>query len=265
MFRKHASAIVASVSLCLSVCAIAHAEERVTLADGTVMQGELVEKVPGDHITLKLATGEIRTIRWSALAPQMQTPPPQVTIQQPQQPQGPLTHVTIDGDAPGISLMRVMGFGFVQYGSSTGSFASYQTVCVAPCQADIDGTAMYQIAGDGITPSATFSVPQGPTHLHVHGGSLGARLGGVWLVVGGITLAVTGGIFAGTFAAISTPGQDNTGWIVGGLITAGVGVIMTAFGIPLFTGSATSVVNDQNVPVAKRAPSIRATANGFVF
>ena len=242
------------------------------LADGTVMQGELVEKVPNDHITIKLATGEVRTIRWSALAPQAPSPPPVQPAQMQTQvvaPQGPMTRVAIDADAPGVALMRVMGFGYVQYGSATGSFASYQTVCVAPCQADVDANATYQIAGDGVTPSSTFSMPAppngGPLHLRVHGGSLGARVGGVWLLIGGITLAVTGGMFAGTFAALSSNDTDTTGWIVGGLVTAGIGAVMTVIGIPLVSGSGTSVVTDQNVPLAKHRSPIRMTPSGFVF
>jgi hypothetical protein len=261
----HAGVFVAS----MLAPSIVFAQERVTLADGTVMQGELVEKVPGDHITLKLATGEIRTITWSALAPQMQAPPPVVMQQQAQVPTGPTTHVAIDADAPGVSLMRVMGFGFVQYGSATGSFASYQTVCVAPCQADVDANATYQISGDGVTPSSPFTLPTAngaPVRLHVHGGSLGARIGGLWLVISGITFAVTGGVLAGTFAALSSSSDDTTGWIVAGLVTAGVGVVMTVLGIPLVSGSGTTVVTDQNVTVAHRnAPKIRFTPTGFVF
>jgi len=255
----------AAFAIAMTLSALASAQERVTLADGTVMQGELVEKVPGDHVTIKLATGEVRTIRWSALAPQIQAPA--VVVQNAPQTQGPVAHVTIDGDAPGIALMRVMGYGLVQYGSQVGAIANYQTVCLAPCQADVDSTAMYQIAGEGITPSSTFSVAPSPrgTHLHVHGGSLGARIGGVWLLVGGITFAVTGGILAGTFAAISSSDNDTTGWVVAGLVTAGAGLVMTALGIPLVTGSGTSVVTDDNVSVAKRAPKIRVVPGGFVF
>ena len=102
----------------LAAPSVAHAQERVTLADGTVMQGELVEKVPGDHITIKLATGEVRTIQWGALAPQAQ---PVMPFAQPMQPMvnaptGPTVHVMIDADRPGVTLLHVMGFGMVQAG-----------------------------------------------------------------------------------------------------------------------------------------------------
>lgn len=266
-------AVVASV---ISLAHVAHAQERITLADGTVMQGELVEKVPNDHITIKLATGEVRTIRWSALAPQMQAPPtpPQVVVQvqgTPQAPptQGPMTHVAIEADEAGVTLSRVLGYGYVQYGSTTGVMANWQTVCVAPCQADVDTTAMYQITGDGVTPSSTFSMQPppngGPLHLRVHAGSLGARVSGAWLLIGGITFALTGSILAVTFAALSSNDSNATGWIVAGLVTTGVGAIMIAVGIPLLIGSGTSVTNDQNVTVAKHHAPIRLLPNGFAF
>lgn len=42
--------------------------EAVTLTDGSMYQGELVEKVPGDHLTLRLATGEIKRFDWPEIA-----------------------------------------------------------------------------------------------------------------------------------------------------------------------------------------------------
>lgn len=39
----------------------------VVLTDGTELAGELVEKVPGDHLTVQLATGEVRRIPWASI------------------------------------------------------------------------------------------------------------------------------------------------------------------------------------------------------
>lgn len=53
----------------------------VVLVDGTEVVGALVEKVPGDHLTIQLATGEIRTIPWASIQssePLSPTPPPTV-------------------------------------------------------------------------------------------------------------------------------------------------------------------------------------------
>ena len=58
--------------------------EMVRLKDGSTYQGELVEKVMGDHVTLKLATGDIKRFTWDQLqftttqapAPVAEEPPP---------------------------------------------------------------------------------------------------------------------------------------------------------------------------------------------
>jgi hypothetical protein len=39
----------------------------VVMTDGSEVLGELVEKVPGDHLTLQLATGEVRVIPWASI------------------------------------------------------------------------------------------------------------------------------------------------------------------------------------------------------
>ncbi len=39
----------------------------VLLKSGASYRGELVERVPGDHLTLKLATGEVKTFKWAEL------------------------------------------------------------------------------------------------------------------------------------------------------------------------------------------------------
>lgn len=54
----------------------AAALERITLLDGSVYQGELVEKVVGDHVTLKLATGAVKRFDWRSLRGEAAAPEP---------------------------------------------------------------------------------------------------------------------------------------------------------------------------------------------
>lgn len=44
------------------------ARVHVVLVDGGELQGELVEKIPGEAITIQLATGEVRRIPWASVA-----------------------------------------------------------------------------------------------------------------------------------------------------------------------------------------------------
>jgi hypothetical protein len=58
------------------LCAIAHAQTLLTvkLADGSQYQGELIEKVPGDKVVIKLATGEIKTFSWADVVSSAESP-----------------------------------------------------------------------------------------------------------------------------------------------------------------------------------------------
>src|SRR5678815_4389071 len=97
-------AVSASFALLIATAARAAEPERVTLRDGSIVQGELVEKVPGDHITLKLATGEVRQIAWSDVAPEQASPPPVQT-----QRRAPnTTHVVLTSTKDETSLAQVM-------------------------------------------------------------------------------------------------------------------------------------------------------------
>src|ERR1700689_677802 len=40
----------------------------VVTRDGATFRGELVEKVPGDHVTIKLASGEVKRFAWADVA-----------------------------------------------------------------------------------------------------------------------------------------------------------------------------------------------------
>ncbi len=56
------------VAMCLALPAAAAVTEAVTLTNGSMYQGELVEKVPGDHLPLRLATGEVKRFDWAQIA-----------------------------------------------------------------------------------------------------------------------------------------------------------------------------------------------------
>ena len=40
----------------------------VTLSDGALYRGELIELVPNDHITIRLATGEVKRFEWATIS-----------------------------------------------------------------------------------------------------------------------------------------------------------------------------------------------------
>lgn len=78
----------------------------VTLKNGSLYRGALIERIQGDHVTLKTATGEVKTFLWAdlalaaAAAPTPVPPPPAKPLEAP----GVL--VTLTGDE-GVHLERV--------------------------------------------------------------------------------------------------------------------------------------------------------------
>ena len=54
---------------CLVWTSTASADDTITvwLKDGSMVRGELVERVPNKHLTIKLATGEVRKIEWTEI------------------------------------------------------------------------------------------------------------------------------------------------------------------------------------------------------
>ena len=97
---------LAAVAVPSLAASVAHAEQgTIVLKGGEVLSGDITEVVNGDHIVIKLASGEVRAVAWIALtslqigaggtiqigggAPPPQPPPPQP---QPQPPPPPVVY-----------------------------------------------------------------------------------------------------------------------------------------------------------------------------
>lgn len=267
---------VGALVLVAATAASADNSEKVTLRDGSVFVGELVEKVPGNHITLKLATGEVRRIEWAAIAEQ-----PTQAAQAPATEAPAAVHLTLDSTRANTMLFKLEGGGMVAVstgrGMAYGAFEQYSPVCTAPCEANVDPNGTYKIGG-GITETGTFSLParSGALALHVNAGSRGMRIGGAWATLLGGSAVLAGGLMLALGFLLTTDTYDNQGNITGtthstGLITAGAGVgiggiALLALGIPLMVASSTRVDTDQGAQVALGHSSRFAfTSRGLVF
>ena len=71
--RATVRAGVLALALAAALSSAANAQEvmamHVNTTAGEVFQGQLAELVPGDHVTIKLATGEQKTFKWSEILP----------------------------------------------------------------------------------------------------------------------------------------------------------------------------------------------------
>jgi len=268
-------AVSALFALLITTAAHAAEPERVTLRDGSIVQGELVEKVPGDHITLKLATGEVRQIAWSDVVPEQAAPPPRVQVQQ----RAPATtHVAVTSTKDDTQLAQVMRQIDVRvvgaYGDTAyGHIEELKIICTAPCEADVDPAGDYKVGG-GIHGSSMFNLPPGqnPLKLNVDAGSKGMFMGGLIATLTGAAVIVTGGTIMLLSAVLPQTSfdpvtlqdvpVDRSGMLIGGIITAVAGAALVGLGVPLIVISSTHVTTGTGQELATRP---HLTLNGLVF
>lgn len=237
----------------------------INMKNGSSVRGELVERVPGDKIVLKLATGEVRVIPWNDIA-HTEEPASQI----------PKQRVDVQSDHAGTQLQRITGqasgVGYAGGRSVYVAFESWENICVAPCSANVDPNGTYRVDAPGMTPSKNFQLPaptQQPLKLKIQGGSAAMRIGGAYSLTFGITGLLMGAIFLPIgFAAedkLSTSSLPQTFQTIG-LVSLGVGAGLTALGIYLVAMSGTDVKTDAGRELAKRnGPKFRLTPQGFAF
>lgn len=217
----------------------AAADVCITTKDAAQYCGDLVEKVPGDHVTIKEATGEVKRFAWTDVAGEVsrEAPPPPTKDDTEKPPQ---VHVVVDGE-PGVLLERRQnasegwsatiwpGYAYVE---------TWEVACVAPCKTVVDAASTYRVNGPGVATSRNFSLPQGRDALRLHLVSRSAVLHATGIVltfVGGI-LALAGGASLASSPAISDAAAAadvrGLGWV--GL---GAGALLMAIGIPTWVAT----------------------------
>lgn len=258
----HLTRSIPVVVLAFSICAArsAHADqETVHLTNGNVFSGELVEKIPGDHLTIKLATGEIRKIEWSEIAPQSaaiapNAPVPQVVVAPMPTPPVRPAHVRFESDAKGALLVRVDRPGALPYGETE------TPVCYAPCAADVDANARYYVHGVYISTSARFAIREGESVLSVRAGSSGVAAAGGTLLTVGILSTITGAI-ATPIAFADAKGPGLNAWQDFGIASLVGGGAFILLSIPFIVAGRTHVaMGDMDV-----AHQTRWIPGGFRF
>jgi len=218
--------------------------ETVKLGDGSVYVGDLVEKVPNDHITIKLATGDIRRFEWTALlAPTPPPPPPTLALASaaPTAPPPPPAHLEITSDTKGALLVKVAQVPVPNLTANGNVFTTYTDratpVCYAPCAADIDSTALYFVDGAYISTTRRFAVPAGESKLAIRTGSSVVSATGGWTLAFGIMSAIFGSIATPvSFINVSGPWD---GWQYVGVTTLIVGGALILIGAPLIVAGLT--------------------------
>lgn len=120
------------------------------------------------------------------------------------------------------------------------SVGQWEHACVAPCTVKLDPRYAYRVAGDGLVPTDSFSLPHSADRVRVDakmGSSTGRLVGAV--SIGGGLLALA----AGSVALVATPilrsedvGSEGfrTGVLAGGIGAVSIGAIALGIGTLLW-------------------------------
>jgi hypothetical protein len=206
----------------------------VTLTGGAKYRGELVESIPGDHLTIKLATGQVITFPWKDVVSNEEV---ELVAPVPSPPRGPVVH--IEGP-PSVRLERQTGMvAEVGFHWPARLANVYSPVCMAPCDVSVT-PGEHRLAGPGYTPTSDFII-QGSKRLRLepHLGLSSFRWLGLASTIAGGVLFIDGALFF----ALGEEGVGNNphGFVIAGAVMAPVGAILLAVGVPLLVASMSSV------------------------
>jgi hypothetical protein len=195
--------IVAALTLALAgtlASAKGDATSVVKLKNGTVQKGVLLERVPGDHVTLKLSTGENKRFDWNdvdsieeppegassaseAPAASASEPPPKASESTAPAP-------SVSAAPSSTSGLRVRMTGSPNAALERHEGTAWTFACLAPCEKPLE-SGEYRVGGEGVNPSRTFMLRE-PSQLDVKTGSKGRAFGGQLLLGAGAGLLLIG-------------------------------------------------------------------------
>jgi len=267
-------------ALVVSTVARADDVETVRTKDGSIFRGELVEKVVNDHVTIKMATGEVKRIEWDDIETK---PPPPARPQPEPKPEAEVVVVSFTSDDPKATLQRYVGSGDVAvdyvtpYGTTVATgdaeLSLYRDVCSSPCTQHVSPEGRFRVAGEGLIPTESFTLSKGgPNHVAASMSSRGKRTAGkVLTIYTGAPITVVGALLLLAGAA-AQPGAPCAGCVdahasllLWGGIVGGVGATMLTIGIILWaTSGSSATLNGETV--ALRLPGhMRLGVGGLSF
>ena len=278
----------------------ASGEELVTLTSGAVFRGALVEKIPRDHVTIKMPNGEVRRFEWAdvqssvevetAREPQFlrrdgspQAPSPSSSESKDQAEGGlragratetsnakPLVLTVAQADKPGAALERRIGSAQVPVVIASGSFVMagatsadvWRHECNLPCTKSLDASTSYRVTGNLLVPSEPFALPQTQrVNVDARMGSLGAVYGGTTLIaLGGLT-TITGTVLGIIgFTSDDFNRKNDFDFRLGGGALAAGGIALIVGGVLWITANGVT-----ELKVAPTPNQARVTTSGFSF
>lgn len=244
-------AVVLVLAISLPAVAQTMPPDVVRLTNGGMVRGTIVENLPGDHVTIQLTTGEMRTFPSAevasagAAAAEVIPPAPSAALlttpivaqpgrMAPYAPPGvPTVRVHVEATSPELTLQEVVGTstGVVSTGRgfSTILIDNFAPLCSAPCDIELQPRA-YVLGvsqGQGGARRADhnlFTVDSDMSLELEYESREAARIVG-WIVFIGGALAGAG-IMLGGILGDGGRGDGWLDWLIAGAVVLGVSEIV---------------------------------------
>lgn len=222
------------------------AYDSVTLRDGSLLRGTIVELAPGKSVVIAVPGVGTRTIAWaevastafagdpsgrSASGPEGPVPEDREPAPGPSRPR-----ITIELSRPGEVHLLEAGWPVqAGYRPSRSIYSAARSVCRAPCERVIDGSAgnPFFFGGSRTVPSRIFYLKdlEGDYVARVKPGRVGMLLGGAALLGLGYAGTLGGGLVVGL-------SRDEEPRLVGGIVL-GAGLALLAASIAMIVRGTT--------------------------
>ena len=248
----------------------AGAEDVVVLKDGGAIRGLVMEVLPNDHVSVRLADGRTAIVPWvlihhieqashPAEAPAPSVTPHEAQVQAASQPPPAITGsatVHIVGDEVVLQMQRGGG---------------WETACSSPCDRALPLDMSYRVTGSSVRTSGAFRLLAKPGEhvtLDVNTGSSTAFDGGVAMaLLGGLTATI--GFWGWYVVLINNSTYDynyDSGYYsqsnhispVPWAVTMGIGAAVGTVGLVLAVANEKTKVQQQaGAPDPKKEASLR--------
>lgn len=193
----------------------------VVLRNGGTIRGTFIEVLPGDHLTILLASGQTAIVKWIDIArfgdEAAPLPPPE-----------PAPPPTLRNTKSKV-LVHVESPRHVTLEHKAVASEEWNAVCESPCDRSLPRTGAYRIVGSDIVSSGDFDLQETADErivLHVNPGTKSAHYGGIVAFGAGALVFLAGAVVVS--GKRDDPAGDTAGTvaIVAGLTSMGVGAYL---------------------------------------
>jgi hypothetical protein len=208
--------------------------ENVVTKNGSVYHGEILEKVVRDHVTIRLATGDVKTIDWEDIDVSQHAP---VVVAPPEVEEPVASDMLFIAIPENAELQR--------FNTATSTYTAF---CTSPCKEAAVPDGQYRVGGDGLQPTSAFLLQRGSNRVEATMAPAGLHTAGLVLSFLAFPTLVTGfglAIAAATASSVTSvcdgsvcniPNNNTlidvmavtTNLVAGALLIGGIYLLVTA-------------------------------------